>query len=62
MFNYSILTNIFFSKGKIKIKDINNNDYFFSEIYIDEKEKKIMPGHFSVRSGIGPTLKLDRAI
>ena len=42
MFNYSILTNIFFSKGKIKIKDINNNDYFFSEIYIDEKEKKII--------------------
>ena len=42
MFNYSILTNIFFSKGNIKIKDINNNDYNFSEIYIDEKKKKII--------------------
>ena len=36
------LTNIFFSKGNIKIKDINNNDYNFSEIYIDEKKKKII--------------------
>jgi len=42
MFNYSILTNIFFSKGNIKIKDINNNDYNFSEIYIDENKKKII--------------------
>ena len=42
MFNYSILTNIFFSKGNIKIKDINKNDYNFSEIYIDENKKKII--------------------
>ena len=42
MFNYSILTNIFFSKGNIKIKDINNNSYNLSEIYIDEKKKKII--------------------
>jgi len=42
MFNYSILNNIFFSKGKIKIKDINNNDYNFSEIYVDENKKKII--------------------
>ena len=42
MFNYSILTNIFFSKGNIQIKDINNNNYNFSEIYIDENKKKII--------------------
>jgi LPS-assembly protein len=42
MFNYSILTNIFFSKGNIVIKDINSNEYNFSEIYIDEKKKKII--------------------
>ena len=42
MFNYSILTNIFFSKGNIKIVDVNNNNYNFSEIYIDENKKKII--------------------
>jgi LPS-assembly protein len=42
MFDYSILTNIFFSKGSIKVYDINNNNYNFSEIYIDEKNKKII--------------------
>ena len=42
MFNYSTLTNIFFSKGNIKVKDINKNNYNFSEIYIDEKKKKII--------------------
>ena len=41
-FNYSILTNIFFSKGNIKLKDINNNNYYFSEIYIDETKNKII--------------------
>ena len=42
MFNYSILTGVFFSKGNIEIKDLNNNKYSFSEIYIDEKKKKII--------------------
>ena len=42
MFNYSVLTNIFFSKGNIKVKDINTNVYNFSEIYIDENKKKII--------------------
>ena len=42
MFNYSILKNIFFSKGKIKINDIKNNNYNFTEIYIDENKKKIV--------------------
>ena len=42
MFNYSVLTNIFFSKGTIKVFDINNNNYNFSEIYIDENKKKIV--------------------
>ena len=42
MFNYSISTNIFFSKGNIKMSDVNNNNYNFSEIYIDENKKKII--------------------
>ena len=42
MFNYSILTNVFFSKGNIKVTDINNNNYSFSEVYIDENKKKII--------------------
>ena len=42
MFSYSILTNIFFSKGNIEVFDVNNNIYNFSEIYVDEKEKKII--------------------
>tara|TARA_B100000780_G_C21125043_1_gene456215 strand:+ start:462 stop:2795 length:2334 start_codon:yes stop_codon:yes gene_type:complete len=41
-FSYSISTNIFFSKGNIEIFDINNNNYKFSEIYIDENSKKII--------------------
>ena len=33
---------IFFSKGSIKVIDINNNNYNFSEIYIDEVKNKIV--------------------
>ena len=42
MFNYLIDTNIFFSKGNISLKDINKNEYYFTEIYIDEIKKKIV--------------------
>jgi LPS-assembly protein len=42
MFDYSTLNNIFFSKGNIKISDINKNKYNFSEVYIDENKKKII--------------------
>ena len=42
MFSYSTSTNIFFSKGNIKIIDVNKNNYNFSEVYIDEKKKKII--------------------
>ena len=42
MFDYSIEKNIFFSKGNIKIIDINSNNYNFSEIYIDERAEKII--------------------
>jgi LPS-assembly protein len=42
MFNYSISTSIFFSKGKIVLTDVNNNNYNFSEIYIDERKNKII--------------------
>ncbi len=41
MFNYVIDKNLFLSKGKSKILDINTNEYNFSEMYIDEKQNKI---------------------
>ena len=42
MFEYDRKKSLFFSKGKILIKDINDNEYKFSEIYINEKDKKIV--------------------
>jgi LPS-assembly protein len=42
MFDYSIKKNLIFSKGNIRVEDINSNKYNFSEIYIDEKEEKII--------------------
>ena len=41
MFNYVIDKNLFLSKGKTQMLDINTNEYNFSEIYIDEKQNKI---------------------
>ena len=42
MFNYNSIKNVLFSRGEIKFTDKNNNIYKFSEMYIDEKEKKII--------------------
>ncbi len=42
MFNYLTLKNMFFSKGETEITDKRSNKYLFSEIYIDEKKKKIV--------------------
>ncbi len=42
MFNYNSIENVLFSKGKIKMQDKNNNIFNFTEIYIDEKKKKII--------------------
>ena len=42
MFNYLTLKNMFFSKGEIEVTDNRSNKYLFSEIYIDEKNKKIV--------------------
>ena len=42
MFDYSITKKMFFSQGNIKILDNRKNEYLFSEIYIDEKERKIV--------------------
>ena len=42
MFDYSISKGIFFSKGNINFSDKNNNNYNFSEIYIDENKNKII--------------------
>ena len=42
MFNYLTLKNMFFSKGEVEVTDKRTNKYIFSEIYIDEKNKKIV--------------------
>ena len=33
---------MFLSAGEIKISDNKKNEYYFTEIYIDEKKKKIV--------------------
>ena len=42
MFNYLIDKKFFLSKGNIEVVDIHQNNYKFSEIYIDEKKSKIV--------------------
>jgi LPS-assembly protein len=42
MFQYNLKENLFSSVGKIKVKDINNNKYFFKEIYVDTKKKEMV--------------------
>ena len=42
MFNYLTEKNMFFSQGNIKVVDKRNNEYLFSEIYVDEKKRKIV--------------------
>ena len=42
MFNYLTLKNMFFSKGETEVTDKRSNKYLFSEIYIDEKKKKMV--------------------
>tara|TARA_B100000029_G_scaffold441355_1_gene459121 strand:- start:1856 stop:4204 length:2349 start_codon:yes stop_codon:yes gene_type:complete len=42
MFNYIVDKNMFLSAGEIKITDSKGNEYYFSEIYIDEKKRKIV--------------------
>ncbi len=41
MFNYQKDKNLFFSKGKIEINDNRGNRYSLTELYIDEKKKKL---------------------
>ena len=42
MFDYSIEKKMFFSQGNIEVLDNKSNKYLFSEIYIDEKNRKIV--------------------
>ena len=42
MFQYRLKENLFSSVGKIKVKDINNNKYFFKEIHVDTKKKEMI--------------------
>ena len=48
MFQYNITNNLFSSIGKIEIKDINKNKYFFKEIYVDTKKKEMIGSDISV--------------
>ena len=41
-FNYDINNDIFKSVGDVKIQDVNENTYEFSQIYIDTKKKEIL--------------------
>ena len=42
MFNYNSIKNVLFSRGNIELEDKSKNLYRFSEIYIDEKKKKVI--------------------
>ena len=48
MFQYDIRENLFSSIGKIKVKDILNNKYFFKEIHVDTKKKEMIGSDVSV--------------
>ena len=42
MFNYNSIKNVLFSRGEIKLEDKNKNIYRFNQLFINEKEKKII--------------------
>ena len=42
MFDYNSIKNVLFSKGKIELSDKNKNIFKFTQIFIDEKKKKII--------------------
>ena len=48
MFQYHIKKNLFSSLGKIKIIDINKNQYFFKELHVDTKKKEMIGSDVSV--------------
>ena len=58
MFNYLTEKNMFFSQGDVKVEDKRGNEYLFSEIYIDEKKRRIVGS--DVRSFFNdPTFKTN---
>ena len=59
MFNYLTNRKMFFSTGDIELYDKKNNKYLFSEIYIDEKNRKIVGS--DIKSYLkDPELKTDK--
>ncbi len=42
MLNYNSIKNIIFSRGNVELTDKNKNNFKFTEVYIDEKKKKII--------------------
>ena len=58
MFSYLTEKNMFFSQGEVEVVDNRNNNYLFSEVYIDEKKRKIVGS--DVRSYFNdPAFKTD---
>ena len=57
MFEFNTKTGFIFSKGNIEIKDNKNNNYSFSELYIDQKNKKIVGT--DAKGYLGPDYKND---
>ena len=48
MFQYQLKKNLFSSIGKIKVRDINNNKYFFKEIHVDTEKQEMIGSDVSV--------------
>ena len=62
MFQYNVEANLFSSVGKIKIKDIKKNKYFFKEIHVDTLKKEMIGSDVSVildQKNFGLTEKND---
>ena len=48
MFQYDVKNNLFSSLGKIKITDMQKNEYFFKELHVDTKRKEMIGSDISV--------------
>ena len=57
MFEYNTNTGFIFSQGEVEVKDIRNNVYQFSQIYIDQQKQQMVGT--DVRGFLGPDYKID---
>ena len=58
MFSYNSIENILFSKGNIELKDKKQNIFKFTEVYIDEKKKKVIGSDAKIFSMIRVSKKI----